>query len=261
MSLIIGLSRSMLAAVCGEVRDLLFPRGCAGCDLPDEVLCPSCSALFMERYEFPVAGLFHGPGLACAKYRGPARRAILGWKDHDDQELTGPLSEALSHLALDAGQVFGAPMGPILVVPAPSSAASMRRRGRMHMLPLARAVAAAFTKAGRPARACPALVMEAVRGKAVELHGSTARAGRLSGRIHVKRGSGVDGRSVIVVDDIVTTGSTVRQCILALRAANAKPLAVLALALAGPEQGADAGPVRSYGMNRGHLVPTGCAAR
>ena len=38
------------------VVNLLFPRGCAGCDKPDEVLCEACRALFSQ----PTAQSFDG---------------------------------------------------------------------------------------------------------------------------------------------------------------------------------------------------------
>ena len=37
-----------MARACSMVVNLLFPRGCAGCDKPDEVLCEACRALFSQ---------------------------------------------------------------------------------------------------------------------------------------------------------------------------------------------------------------------
>lgn len=67
------------------VVNLLFPRGCAGCDKPDEVLCEACRALFSQ----PTAQSFDGVAMqrwfACGWYRGTVRRAVLAWKDHGDE--------------------------------------------------------------------------------------------------------------------------------------------------------------------------------
>ena len=41
--------REWCAAAAGLLRELgylLFPRGCAGCDAPDEVLCSRCESKF-----------------------------------------------------------------------------------------------------------------------------------------------------------------------------------------------------------------------
>ena len=45
-----------MARACSMVVNLLFPRGCAGCDKPDEVLCEACRALFSQ----PTAQSFDG---------------------------------------------------------------------------------------------------------------------------------------------------------------------------------------------------------
>ena len=82
-----------------------------------------------------------GRWFACGWYRGAARQSILAWKDHGDEECDRPFSDALCRLAERAG-VIDAMDGvreicdTILVVPAPSSIASMRQRGRRHMLSL-----------------------------------------------------------------------------------------------------------------------------
>ena len=67
------------------VVNLLFPRGCAGCDKPDEVLCEACRALFSQ----PTAQSFDGVAMqrwfACGRLtatrnvtvRSPMRYAPL----------------------------------------------------------------------------------------------------------------------------------------------------------------------------------------
>ncbi|BDR54465.1 hypothetical protein KIMH_05760 [Bombiscardovia apis] len=81
--------------------------------------------------------------------------------------------------------------------------------------------------------------MRSVSGKAVQLRGAAARARRVSGHIQVTPGKDVAGQAIILIDDIVTTGSTARQCAAVLREAGAKPLTVLALARAGERSQGD----------------------
>lgn len=82
-----------LLNMCGN---LLLPRACAGCDRPDCVLCPSCAALFQQTESFPAPGYACGSGYACAVYAGPVRQAILGWKDHGDEEVGAQASSSNS---------------------------------------------------------------------------------------------------------------------------------------------------------------------
>ena len=118
-----------------EIKDLLLPRGCAGCDAPDEVLCDTCAATFEQgiiRSHAHTGSTY--PSFACSEYRGESRRAILRWKDHGDEELTTPFCRLISKRVRrdDSMGLLRAYVGsrpPILVVPAPSTMQSMRHAG------------------------------------------------------------------------------------------------------------------------------------
>ena len=55
--------------------------------------------------------------------------------------------------------------------------------------------------------------------------------GRLSGRVSVAHPHRVAGRMVILIDDIMTTGSTLRSCERVLREAGARVYAALTLSM------------------------------
>ena len=56
------------------------------------------------------------------------------------------------------------------------------------------------------------------------------RARRITGHVRVKRDLIGNGDAVLLVDDIVTTGATVRQCVQAFQQAGTKVVGVLVLA-------------------------------
>lgn len=217
-----------LRGLLGEARDVLLPRGCAGCDEPDRVLCPDCRALFSERGVFALPGCESGIGRSCAVYRGRARRAILAWKDHGDEECDAPFAELLADLAVRCGAVDRDRQ--IALVPAPSSAASMRSRGRWHMRNLVDRTARVLRDQGFDAVALPVLRASGVRSKSVQAGGAAQRAARIGGNIVVDDPRLCRGGTVVPIDDIVTTGATMRQCVAALDAAGARVLTALSLA-------------------------------
>ncbi|WP_225431740.1 ComF family protein [Bifidobacterium platyrrhinorum] len=183
-----------------------------------------------------------GAAYACAVYEGAVRRAVLGWKDHGDEECDRAFATALCTLAerVDVLRRLGASgKDGVLVVPAPSSARSTRRRGRRHLMPSARALAAWCGRSGIDARVRRVLANAVDGGKAVETVGARGRAARLGGRIRVRGSAGLAGSRVILVDDIITTGATMRSCVAALDAAGAARVVCLALA-ATPRYGVSA---------------------
>lgn len=228
-----------------QIADLLVPRGCAGCDRPDEALCAACTAMFarFEHWTIPRAG---SPlrAHACAAYAGAARRAILAWKDHDDVELDAAMACAVAALArstpiMPACDAAGPDAGDcnaladdreLLVVPVPSSARSVRRRGRVHVRPLADAVARGLADRGIAACVDDALAMRNVRARSVEDSSVASRRTRLDDRIAIRRSHAIAGRRVVLVDDIITTGATIVQCANAAQRAGAAVVAAFALA-------------------------------
>ena len=230
---------AVASAMAGSALDLLAPRACAGCDRPDLLLCPSCRSLLFRPLSRPAPAYATGLALACAPYRGAVRRIILSWKDHDNRPLDRPLGQVMADLAPALSRLIDPLLRPrpakaILVVPAPSSRASLRRRGRVHLEPILLSMAQALQRQGLAAQVEPALIMNSVRTKSVQAGGRRNRSRRLAGRIAAADPSRLAGHPVLVVDDIITTGSTIRQCARALEAVGALPLAALALAAVPP---------------------------
>lgn len=116
----------------------------------------------------------------------------------------------------------------VLVVPAPSSAASLRARGRFQTMPLATAVASELQVHGVPAVVADVLHMTGVTGKSVMQSGSADRARRIKG--HVSADGGIEGRVVVLVDDIMTSGATLAECAHAISECGGIPVAAFVLA-------------------------------
>ncbi|MCO6004875.1 ComF family protein [Actinoallomurus purpureus] len=200
--------------------DLLLPQRCAGCGDADGLVCPVCAALLggPARVCPPRPA---PPGLprpwAVAPYTGAVRQVILAHKERGRTGLARPLGVGLAAAVLAAAGDTGC---PVLLVPVPSSRASMRRRG--HDPTLRIAWAAAREAAVRWGVAVSVSRALAQRRGVADQAGLTAaeRAANLAGALTVRRD--VRGATVIVVDDVITTGATLAEAARALRAGGAR---------------------------------------
>ena len=221
--------RDLVSVVFDTVIDVLLPRGCCACSAPDEVLCPRCGARFTGALRFTLPGARRGCGYACARYDPLVRHAILRWKDHGDQECDRVFAKALAELSVRVHLADDLAGRPLMVVPAPSTSRSVRRRGRWHMHRLALVYAALLRAQGVEASVGTVLRMRGVQGKAVE-HGLRSQRSGRAGGVSLERPQTVRGVCVVVLDDIVTTGATMRSCVRTLLAADADVITGMALA-------------------------------
>ncbi len=204
-----------------RLLDLILPQHCAGCARPATGWCAGCAR------SFGPARPVDRPGLAAAyslaDYRGPARRAVLAYKERGHRALAAPFGRALA-AALPAIRA-----GPVALVPAPSRPAAARARGGQHMTTVARRCADHLSAAGTPAVVVPALHLDRRAADSVGLT-AEARTANLRGRLRPDpRHRPPPGTPAILLDDVITTGATAIACTAVLRAAGVQVAAVLAL--------------------------------
>lgn len=167
------------------------------------------------------------PVFALGRYVGARRQALLAIKEHGRGDLVLPMARVLAvgvHRLLCWGMV----QTPLTMVPAPTRRSAARRRGGD---PVTRVAEVAVAE-------CAAVtVVQALRMKALVRDsvglGTSARERNIAGQVLLRRTRGAQLRNeVLLVDDIVTTGSTARESVRVLQAAGARVAAVLTIAAA-----------------------------
>ncbi|MGA5638237.1 ComF family protein [Streptomyces cinereoruber] len=220
-----------------EIAGLVLPVACGGCGRPRTELCPECAAALTGTGPRRVRPAPEPAGLpavhAAAPYTGAVREVLLAHKERGALGLAGPLGDALAGAVEDAAEaVAGAGGGPLLLVPVPSSRRSVRARGHDPTRRIALAAAARLRRAGRDARVAPVLRQRRYVADQAGL-GARGRLANLSGALEVVPGgarllaaaraggaaeTGNPAGTVVLVDDLMTTGASLAEAARALGA-------------------------------------------
>ncbi len=205
--------------------DLVLGSACVACAAPGRVLCRRCASRLPVTAE-PCWPDPAPPGLcppwAVGPYAAPLRPMVLAHKERGRLALAQPLGRLL---AVSARLACGS--GAAYLVPVPSHRAVVRGRGHDPLLRVARVAAAELRRGGVDAAVLPALT---VVGRPLDQAGLDAAgraanlAGRFAARVGVVAAALADPRPVVLVDDVVTTGVTLREAQRALEGAGAPPV-------------------------------------
>ncbi|WP_345461786.1 ComF family protein [Deinococcus carri] len=188
----------------------LLPRRCPGCNRQlgrEAGLCASCRAGLIPRLEAhsPLSARSAPHLVTLGPYRGVSRRAVHALKFGGARDLAGVLGGALAAGVPAAWQV-GA------VVPVPLHSRRERERGFNQAALLAQAVAAALA-----VPCVPALRRTRATAQQARLH-AHERTANLAGAFQADARRLPPG-PVLLVDDVMSTGSTLKACRDALQAA------------------------------------------
>jgi predicted amidophosphoribosyltransferase len=202
--------------------DLVLPATCIGCGAAGAVACQPCLAPLHQpplvRWPSPrPAGL--PPPMSVAAYEGSVRAMLVGYKEEGMWSLRTPLAAAIAASVQAVAGVSPSSSSPLALVPVPSTKAARRRRGADVVADLTTSAALQLRRRGHPALVVPALAHARRVADSAGLS-SQMRAANLAGAL-VAAGSAsrrLAGMRVIIVDDLVTTGSTLAEACRALSA-------------------------------------------
>ena len=217
----------------GAALDLAFPAACSGCGREGSPLCTTCRPALDARLALPGGtpiGLpvdLPAPLLQlewCAPFAGPVRAALHDLKYAGERRLAEPLGDALARRWARVGT------GARLVVPVPVHAERERRRGYDQAALIAEVAA---RRLGLPV----ARALERGRATVAQFElGRDERAANVAGAFRLRESGRraaretVAGRWILLVDDVITTGSTLAACAIALERAGARAVSAIAVA-------------------------------
>jgi predicted amidophosphoribosyltransferase len=195
----------MLAAIADALA-VLLPVECAGCGAPDRSVCALCTALLGGT---PIRMTLHGIPVVCSvRYTGAVRQLVLALKEHGRTDVVRALAASLTRVL---------PAGVELAL-VPTSDAARRRRGYDPVRVLLSATGRRGARVLTMARRAADQKELGVEQRAVNRQGAMRARGAL------------DGRTFVIVDDVVTSGATIGEAARAIRAAGGQVDGAVALA-------------------------------
>jgi len=203
---------------CWELVPRIHPPACIQCGTP-------------QPRAIGFGPVEQGKCVTCREEETPPYRRVYAATVY-----TGAIAEAIKLLKFNDKRLAAKPLGELMrefvelnmdvelytdIVPVPLHKVRLRERGFNQAELLAREVAGEFPNA------VVTLDLHRIRPTRVQsrLRDSAERMNNVAGAFAVPRNVDFQGRTVLLVDDVVTTGGTAAECARALKRAGAKTVA------------------------------------
>jgi ComF family protein len=218
----------VLYMIWEELLSLIFPERCIGCDRVGSVLCAICERTITMK---PQA--LSGTTAALFDYKHPlVKKAIWALKYHRKRALGRYFGNALyreffKQLARSGRHAHE----EIILLPVPASKKAIAMRGYNH----AAIIASAIVECGKSDNIPISLERDILYKKRenpqqVKSRGRAAREQNVLNIFGIREGEMLRGKTVILIDDVITTGATINAARSAVK--EFKPKRVLAIAAA-----------------------------
>lgn len=204
--------------------DLFLPYRCASCNMHGEVLCAGC-----KKRAFSEQNSYDGNAAAAGSYANEELRAVI-WrlKYRRSKKLAAVIAPTLAKQLEKALRYYSLPATEeILLVPVPASRKRTRTYGGNHMAWITSAIATHTPQ-------CNANVHALARTQEIpaqtKMETRTDRLKNIDGNFVATAPGTIAGKTVIVLDDVTTTGATLKEAARALKNAGAKRVFAFTLA-------------------------------
>jgi competence protein ComFC len=236
-----------LSQCASGIADLVYPRACVACgrNEPRESMhicwnCLSSLRLIVDRYcevcGDPAEGILDGPfrcgwcmkspplferARSAVRYRGPIREAMREFKYGDAIGVARDFTDLLE--AVVSGHYRNVAFDEVMAVPLHVVRERERSYNQSRLLAeqLARSLGIPHRQSG----------LKRTRWTGTQTHLTAQKRRRnVKGAFQVVCPEWIDGRRILLVDDVMTTGATVNECARCLRASGAAGVWVVTVA-------------------------------
>lgn len=207
--------------------NILFPLRCLGCDIKDEILCNNCTQNIKSAERETENNI-----LAVFDYRDETiKKAIWELKYHHKKYIGEKLGNLLyEYLSEDISELkMNVPERYIYVIPVPISSKKIKNRGYNQSISIARG----FCNQSEPGtfQLKDNIIFKNIDTlPQAKITNRKRRLENVRGVFEIKNKNIVKGRTIIVIDDVTTTGATINEIIKILKQSGAKKVLGFAVA-------------------------------
>ena len=191
--------------IFNKILAVLFPQKCLGCKKENEILCPAC----LEKINRPDTPYLNGVHIAANYQDTVVKKALWLLKYHGVKQLAKPLAELIRERIWKKLETEN-----WLVVPVPLSKNKLRHRGYNQ----AEMIAGELSGNVR----ADILFKKFHTKSQVEVKNKEERLANIIGSFEVRNPETIRGKKIILIDDVLTTGATMREAKKVLKQAGAK---------------------------------------
>lgn len=210
-----------------EIIDAIFPEHCLSCNRKGTVLCAFCERTIVSR---PI---LHSDWITTLfNYHQPiVKKAIQDLKYNNRKSVAIYFGNALyreffSELARKPKEAEN-----IILIPIPGSREGESRRGYNHAAEIARVICSSAKRAGLPITCVEDVLYKAIESKnQSRTNNRGAREKNVEGVFAAKNEDKVKGKTIVLVDDVMTTGETMNAAKKVLQKIGVKKIIGVAVA-------------------------------
>lgn len=209
-----------------HLLDILLPQKCLGCLKDNFILCSNCIKSIKKSTITANPDIY-----ACFDYQDPLVKKIIWNLKYYNRFTLGKIlgKELYIHLYKEIHQIQAENQNlPIYVVPVPLSKKKQRIRGYNQ----AKMIAEGFCSSQKECFVLKNnLVIKTIETiPQARMHNKNRRLKNIHGAFQIKDSQIIKGKTIIIIDDVTTTGGTIEEIMKLLKKSGAKKVVGFAVA-------------------------------